>query len=110
MQLLTRAIERALEQAARTPDKDPADTPIAMKLFTPDAQATWYVTEGERLEDGDWRLFGFCDLGDPVCAELGYVMLSELTNVRGALGLPVERDLYLPPTTLADVLKKYGKR
>lgn len=27
-------------------------------------------------------------------AELGYFSLSELEQIRGALGLPVERDLY----------------
>jgi Protein of unknown function (DUF2958) len=35
--------------------------------------------------------FGLCDLGmgEP---ELGYVSLTELSTVRGKLGLPVERD------------------
>jgi hypothetical protein len=28
------------------------------------------------------------------CPELGYLMLSEIEDVRGKLGLPVERDLY----------------
>lgn len=34
-------------------------------------------------------------LGEP---ELGYVSLSELATVRGPLGLPLERDLYVTPT------------
>ena len=54
-------------------------------------------------------LFGWCDLGDRDLAELGSVMLSDIEAVRGGMGLPVERDLYLAPTTLADVLKQYGK-
>lgn len=28
------------------------------------------------------------------CPELGYAMLSEIEDVRGKLGLPVERDLH----------------
>jgi hypothetical protein len=62
-----------------------------VKLFTPDAGATWLI--GEAYPDGeDLRLFGLCDLGlgSP---ELGYVMLSEIENVTGKLRLPVERDL-----------------
>ncbi|AYM83958.1 DUF2958 domain-containing protein [Agrobacterium tumefaciens] len=67
-----------------------------MKLFTPDGSATWLITEGYEEPDGDLRLFGLCDLGlgSP---ELGHVMLSEIEDVRGELGLPVERDLYFKP-------------
>jgi len=63
-----------------------------VKLFTPDAAATWLLTEAYP-EGSDIRLFCLCDLclGSP---ELGYLMLSEIENVRGKLGLPVERDLH----------------
>jgi len=63
-----------------------------VKLFAPDAGATWLISEA--YPDGeDLRLFGLCDLGlgSP---EVGYVMLSEIEHARGKLGLPVERDLY----------------
>ena len=36
----------------------------------------------------------FFGLVDGLEAELGYFWLSELTGVRGPLGLPIERDLY----------------
>jgi hypothetical protein len=78
-------------------DIDPA--PV-VKLFTPDAQATWLLTELDP-EDGD-TAFGLCDpgLGMP---ELGSVRLSELSTIRGPLGLPVERDLYfMPRRTLSE--------
>jgi Protein of unknown function (DUF2958) len=60
-----------------------------VKLFTPDAQCTWLLTE---LGNDDIA-FGLCDLGmgEP---ELGYVSLVELASVRGKLGLPVERDMH----------------
>ncbi len=61
-----------------------------VKLFTPDAAATWLITEAYP-EGEDLRLFGLMDLGSP---ELGYAMLSEIEDARGKLGLPVERDLY----------------
>jgi hypothetical protein len=62
-----------------------------VKLFTPDAGATWLLSECDPDEPD--RLFGLCDLGLN-CPELGYVSLTEIMEVRGRLGLPVERDLH----------------
>ncbi len=77
--------------AARGEERDPL--PV-VKLFTPDAHATWLLTELDP-QDGD-TAFGLCDpgLGSP---EIGYVRLSDLENIRGPLKLPVERDLYFNP-------------
>lgn len=61
-----------------------------VKIFTPDAQATWLFSELDPALD---QLFGLCDLGIGY-PELGYVDLQELTTLRGCLGLPVERDLH----------------
>ncbi|MHC2584196.1 DUF2958 domain-containing protein [Bradyrhizobium diazoefficiens] len=71
-----------------------ADEPNAfpiLKLFTPDAGATWLISEAD-IQDPD-RLFGLCDLGVGA-PELGYVSLAEIMKVRGRLGMPVERDLH----------------
>ncbi|AMD60357.1 transposase [Agrobacterium tumefaciens] len=67
-----------------------------VKLFTPEGSATRLITEAYEEPDGDLRLFGLCDLGQG-SPELGYVMLSEIEEVRGGLGLPVEHDLYFRP-------------
>ena len=37
--------------------------------------------------------FGLCNLGMGF-PELGYVRMSEITSVRGPLGLSIERDIY----------------
>ena len=37
--------------------------------------------------------------------EWGYVTLSQLQEVRGALGLPVERDMYWKPKPMSECLK-----
>lgn len=66
-----------------------------VKLFTPDAGATWLLTEID--PDDDDHAFGLCDLGLGF-PELGYVSLAELATVRGRLGLPVERDLHFTAT------------
>jgi hypothetical protein len=70
-----------------------------VKLFTPDGNATWLLTELDPELEG--LAFGLCDLGlgEP---ELGYVSLQELAEARGPLGLPIEQDLHFAPVrTLA---------
>lgn len=67
------------------------DPPPVVKLFTPDAGATWLLTEID--PDDEDHMFGLCDLGLGF-PELGYVSLAELMSVRGRLGLLVERDLH----------------
>ena len=76
-------------------DNDDFDPPPVVKLFTPDAGATWLLTEIDP-DDPD-RAFGLCDLGHGF-PELGYVSLAELQSVHGRLGLPVERDLHFIAT------------
>lgn len=61
-----------------------------VKLFTPDAGATWLLSELDA--DGD-TAFGLCDLGLG-CPELGYVSLNEIRSIRGRFRLPVERDIH----------------
>ncbi|MEQ1617026.1 MAG: DUF2958 domain-containing protein [Terricaulis sp.] len=80
-----------------------------VKLFTPDAGATWLLTELDP-DDADIA-FGLCDLGLGY-AELGSVRVSEIGSVRGKLGLPVERDLYFeadkPLSAYAEEASKHG--
>jgi hypothetical protein len=79
-----------LANGARTAAGETIDPNPVVKLFTPDAGATWLLTE---LDPADPDLaFGMCDLGLGF-PELGSVRLSEIATIRGRLGLPVERDL-----------------
>lgn len=96
MKLLTKAITAKLrknwDQAEREDGHDGSNLMPVVKFFTPDAGATWLITE--MAPDG--TLFGLADLGLGF-AELGYVSLEELMQIRGHLHLPVERDLYFRP-------------
>jgi hypothetical protein len=85
---------RLIENGRIAEEREGFDPFPVVKLFTPDAAATWLITEASEELDGDLWLFGLCDLGLG-SRELSYVMLSEIEDVRGALGQPVERDLYL---------------
>lgn len=82
---------RLLVNGHATAGGENIDPPPVVKLFTPDAGATWLLTEVDP-DDPD-RAFGLCDLGLG-CPELGWVRFSELEEVRGRLGLPVEIDRY----------------
>ena len=95
MQLLTKDIERKLlkngeDQKIAQAEGRVIDFFPVVKLFTPDAGATWLLTEIDPDDPG--IAFGLCDLGLGF-PELGTVSLAELRYVRGRLGLPVERDL-----------------
>ncbi len=85
------AFNQLLANGHQTAGGDQIDPPPVVKLFTPDAGATWLLTEID--PDDEDIAFGLCDLGLG-CPELGSVRLSELASVRGRLGLPVERDEY----------------
>lgn len=75
-------------QSIENPDFDLC--PV-VKLFTPDAGATWLLTEVD--PDDQSRAFGLCDLGHGF-PELGWVSLEELDRLRGTWGLRIERDLH----------------
>ncbi len=125
MKLITKAIAAELMAAdARVMETGSGADSVVLKLFTPWAGCTWYITSGTPLDaDGapmpaelvdaitpaDWHLFGFCDLGDPAFAELGYVSLAELEAFKGPAGLTIERDMYYSGEPLAAVLERYGK-
>ena len=109
MKLLTKALERKLP-ALYSQDDRGKNAVIHAKFFTPDSNWTWYVLEGERLNN-DVRLFGIVD---GFVTEYGYFLLSQLESVRGSMGLPVERDLHWKPQSvvevaeLQDLCKKMG--
>lgn len=73
-----------------------------VKFFTPDAGWTWYASEF----DGKDIFFGLV-IG--LEAELGYFSLAELTDVRGPLGLPIERDLHFEAKSLRELRDHHQK-
>src|SRR3954447_6548790 len=105
---LLSAIESAIRPDRLLPDKIRAELPalgategqsdpMAMvKFFTPDGNWTWYALEF----DGEDTFFG---LVDGLERELGYFSLSDLQEIRGRLGLPVERDVHFEPTRLSEL-------
>ncbi len=87
MNLFTKAQFEQLLANGRNRDQD---HPPVVKLFTPDANCTWLLSEIDPEEPE--IAFGLCDLGFGF-PELGCVSLAEIRSLRGKTGLPVERDL-----------------
>ena len=122
MELLTKAIKNKLSRLYSNEKKPANRVPIVVKFFTPDANWTWYATEADAIvqnPDGTFReeaanydgpdkvddiqFFGFVK---GLEGELGYFNLSELKEIRGAFGLPIERDMHFGEHTLAEVMQE----
>ena len=102
LNLLTKEIIEAFKKhPLLSQDGKGLEAHVLVKYFNPCGSGTWLITEAEKQEDGDWRLFGYCHLWD---WEWDYVMLSELEQLRLPFGLTVERDLYHTGKRVQDFL------
>ena len=122
MKLMTAELEKAFRKyPLYSQDGKGGDSKVIVKYFGGSA-ATWLITEGQKLPNGDWRFFGFATLGsydfidsDKLLWEWGYVDLSQLAEIRfPPFGLPIERDMYLKPaeSTVKDLVfmcRQYGE-
>ena len=84
-------------------DGQPFDNKIVHLHFFVGA-CDWYVAE---LDEDRRIAFGYANLGDPQCAEWGYIDLNELRDlaVRHPVGFPlvVERDLHWTPRPFSEI-------
>ena len=108
MKLMTKELEKEFEKyPLGSQDGLLGQAKVIAKFFNPMGVGTWFITEAEKQENGDYEMFGYCHLGDDELAEFGYVMLSELQAIKGPLGMGIERDLYLSKDcTLIEALKQ----
>ncbi|MBO5004950.1 MAG: DUF2958 domain-containing protein [Clostridia bacterium] len=110
MKLMTKELEEVFEKyPLGSQDGLRGQAKVIAKFFNPMGVGTWFITEAEKQEDGDYEMFGYCHLGDDEMAEFGYIMLSELQSIKGPLGMGIERDLYLSKDcTLIEALEQTG--
>lgn len=101
MKLMTKEVEKKFEQyPLGSQDGKGEDSEIIVKFFNPFGAGTWLITEGEKQEDGNWLLFGYCHIFE---WEWGYVALNELQDIGY-----IERDLYLDEgITVAEYLRDF---
>ena len=97
MKLITKKLEKLFEKyPIGSQDGLGGNAKVIAKFFNPVGVGTWLITEGNKLENGDYEMFGYCHLGDDEMAELGYIMLSQLEELKLPFGLHVEGDMYMP--------------
>lgn len=108
MQLLTSELRAKLP--ALYAQENESDPMVHIKFFDPSGSFTWYVTEGEETDNGDFLFFGYV-IGFE--RELGYFTLSQLKHAKdkctGLRALPIERDLYFTPCKLSEVKKIHNR-
>lgn len=98
--LMTKELEKKFEEyPLYSQEGKYEESVVVVKYFNPCGAGTWLITEGEKQEDGDWLLYGYCHLFE---WEWGYVMLSELESVRLPFGLKIERELYITGGKVGD--------
>ena len=96
MELLPEEIKEQIPKLYETEDsKDPI---VYVKLFLD--SFTWYITE---ISIDDDICFGY--VVSSFGSKLGYFSLNEIQEVKGSLGLEVERDLSFKPTPLYKIKK-----
>jgi len=102
MKLLTKEILNKLPKLYSTDGIPLNEKLVVCKFFTPDSVYSYFAVE----YDGVDRFFGY------VCGaekEWGYFSLRELTETRGKLGLPIERDKFFKPAKVKDIEEIYPK-
>lgn len=96
MKLLTKAIETQLRK--QFPLGDDMDQLVVAKFFDPCGSWSWYVMN---QDPGDPSYLWGIVKGFEV--ETGSINLEELSQLRGPLGLGIERDLHFKPRPARDV-------
>ena len=107
--LMTKEIEKLIAKYPYlSQDGKGLDAKVLVKFFLPCGGATWYITEGEKTENGDYILYGWATLGYGY--EFGSVSLNELENLKVKFMwsyVQVERDIMVDngKDTLRDMCK-----
>jgi hypothetical protein len=95
MELISKEILKNIPNLYETQDLE--DPLCHIKLFTPDANFTWYIIEVSIDEN---LCYGYVK---GLENELGYFSLDEIVDIRGSLGLKVEIDSSFTPRLLSKV-------
>ncbi len=110
MKLLTKEIRKKLPELYAQDGKG-GKAVAYVKFFTHSSNWTWFACEGKPVLDEsknevDYKFFGLV-FGHE--REFGYFLLSELEEVCGPMGLPIERDLHWRPKTLEEIAPEMFK-
>ncbi len=98
MKIITKEIMKKTPPIGTNANGRLEDLKFIFKLFTPWSNWTWYVAEAN-FETGE--MFGLVEGFEK---EVGYFNLNELLEIRGTLGLKIERDRWFKPKTYSEIM------
>jgi hypothetical protein len=119
MKLLTKALAKQFPAIYATEKTPAGEKMVVAKVFSPEGAATWFLFEADALIEAateKWMPLTeavktktpyldvkfFCYVKGLGNDELGYVLLSQLEAIRTPrFRLPMERDLFYTPESLA---------
>jgi hypothetical protein len=99
MMIVTKAMREQIPPINNSESGKGDNLVFIAKLFTPWTNWTWYIAEC------DWDTGECFGLVEGFERELGYFSLYELLELRGPIGLKVERDRHFKPMTYGDLKK-----
>lgn len=100
-----RACYRYIRKADRLPtyaalgDRPFTEIVCPVKLFNPTGAGSWWIAAFDPDSRTAWGV------AEIVEREVGSFDMDELLAYRGLMGLPLERDIYYTPVTIATVLE-----
>lgn len=110
MKLITKKLEKTFKKYPLRSQEDKEDPLIIAKYFNPYGAGSWYVTEAEKQEDGNYLFFGYADI---ICGEFGYFTSEELERLQVPIKIngktlgygKIERDLHFEPVRFSEIIK-----
>lgn len=102
MKLMTKAIENKIAKyPIYSQDGKGNEQVVICKFFF--GSWTWYVLEGQKLENGDYEFYGITD--NQYGRERGYFLLSQLESIKMGCYPVVERDRYFKSCKVGELPK-----
>lgn len=103
MKLMTKELEEKFkEYPLYSQDGNGENAQVIVKYFNPCGAGTWLITEASKQDDGDWLMFGYCNIFE---WEWGYVSLRELESINLPFGLKIEIDIYSEMKTVKEMVE-----
>ena len=105
MKLMTKQLQKTIPKPFENENSSIKDRVIYAHYFAPLVNFDWFVYEYD-AEEGIF--FGFANLNNPDCAELGYFTLQEFEEINKEHGFQlIERDMYFKQGSTAEVAEMY---
>ena len=80
MKLWTKEIEEiAIQNRSNSCGKLGMKSRVIVKYFNPYGRGVWLITEAKKQSNGDWLLYGYCNI---FYWEWGSVLLSDLQKIK----------------------------